>query len=157
MRRSKQQLTNEEAIEILRTETSGVFAVSGDCGYPYAVPMSYVFSDGKIYFHCAKSGHKLDGVKRDNKASFCVIHKDDVVPEEFTTYYKSVIVFGKVRIIDSGEEMVNAARILGKKYYPEVTENILDEEITKFKDNMLILVLEAEHITGKCAKELISK
>ena len=93
MRRSKQQLTDEEAIEILRTETSGVFAVSGDCGYPYAVPMSYVFSDGKIYFHCAKSGHKLDGVKRDNKASVCVIHKEDVVPEEFTTYDKSVSVF----------------------------------------------------------------
>ena len=157
MRRYKQQMTEDECREILNTETSGVLAVSGDDGYPYAVPMSFVCNDNKIYFHCAKSGHKLDAVKRESKASFCVIHKDDVVPEEFTTYYKSVIVFGKVRIIDSGDEMVNAARILGKKYYPKVAENVLDEEITKFKDNMLILVLEAEHITGKCAKELIRK
>ena len=78
--------------------TSGVLALAGDNGYPYALPISYVYSDGKIYFHSAKSGHKIDAVKRCEKASFCVIAEDNIIPEEYTTYYKSVIVFGKLKI-----------------------------------------------------------
>ena len=157
MRRYKQQMTEDECREILDTETSGVLAVSGDDGYPYAVPMSFVCNDNKIYFHCAKSGHKLDAVRRESKASFCVIHKDDVVPEEFTTYYKSVITFGRIRVIDDGEKMKAAAKLLGRKYFPLGTEERLNDEISGSVNNMLILELQIEHMTGKMAKELIKK
>lgn len=81
MRRKKQLLPEEEAIAILKEGTFGVLALSGDDGYPYAVPISYVYEGGKLWFHCAKSGHKLDAIRREPKASFCVTAQDKVVPE----------------------------------------------------------------------------
>ena len=89
----------ESCVEVLRKGTSGVLAVSGDDGYPYAVPLSYVYDDGRLFFHCAPSGHKLDAIAGNEKASFCVIDQDHVVPEEYTTYYRSVIAFGRARVL----------------------------------------------------------
>ncbi len=101
MRRKAQILSQEDCITLLNHGTSGVLAVLGDEGYPYAVPLSYVYYDGKLYFHSAKSGHKLDSILRNNKASFCVIDRDEIVPAEYTSYFRSVIVFGTVQIIES--------------------------------------------------------
>lgn len=84
--------------------TSGVLAVSGDDDYPYAVPLSYVYDGHKIYFHGAKAGHKLDSIVKNPKASFCVIDKDQIVPDEYTTYFRSVIVFGTIRILHDEAE-----------------------------------------------------
>ena len=78
-------LSQEETERILKEGTSGVLALAGDEGYPYAVPISYVYDGEKIYFHCAKQGHKLDAIARNPKASFCVVEKDQVVPEAYTT------------------------------------------------------------------------
>ena len=88
MRRSRQSLTDQESIILLEEGSSGVLAVAGDDGYPYAVPLSYVYDSGSraVYFHCALSGHKLDAVHKNPKVSFCVIGQDQVVPEEYTTY-----------------------------------------------------------------------
>ena len=85
MRLFKQELSDQETMEVLAAGTSGVLAVMGDEGYPYAVPLSYVYADGKIYFHGAKTGHKIDAIAKNEKVSFCVIDKDDVVPQEYTT------------------------------------------------------------------------
>ena len=105
MRRGRQALSPEACREILYRGTSGVLALSGDGGYPYAVPISYVFDGAKLYFHCAKSGHKLDAVRRNPKASFCVVDQDLIVPERYTTYYRSVLAFGVMRILgDDGEK-----------------------------------------------------
>lgn len=104
MRRSKQALTAEEVAEILKRNTSGVLAVSGDGGYPYAVPLSYVYLDSKLYFHCAGTGHKLDSILKDDKVSFCVIDQDQVVGEEYTTYFRSVVAFGRARVLGGGGE-----------------------------------------------------
>ena len=101
MRRKKQQLSEVETAEILKRGTSGTLALFGDGGYPYAVPISYVFANGKIYFHGGKQGHKLDAVSRNPKASFCVIDQDLVVPEKYTTYFRSAIVFGTIRILET--------------------------------------------------------
>lgn len=100
----KQELSRQEIADILHKGTSGVLALLGDNDYPYAVPISYVYDDGKIYFHSAKSGHKIDAIQRTEKASFCVIDKDLVVPEEYTTYFRSVIAFGQIRIIEGDLE-----------------------------------------------------
>lgn len=104
MRRSKQLLNTDYAKSMLNKATSGVLAVHGDDDYPYAVPLSYVYHDDKLYFHVATSGHKLDAIRKNDKVSFCVILQDKPVGEGFTTYYMSVIAFGRAKIIDDAEE-----------------------------------------------------
>ncbi len=100
MRRKAQQLTNEEMNEVLSSCHTGILAVIGDGGYPYTVPLNYVFHNGKLYFHCAKEGHKIDGIRSDSKVSFCVVEKDRVIPQAFATNYKSVIAFGRAKDFD---------------------------------------------------------
>ena len=117
MRRKKQLLTPEERAAVLHRGTSGVLALAGDDGYPYAVPMSYVYDGAKLYFHCAKSGHKLDAIRRNCKASFCVIDQDQIVPEEYTSHFRSVIVFGTMRILeDDGEKRAAIEALKGTLY-----------------------------------------
>ena len=152
MRRFKQQLSENECKEILNKSKSGVLAVIGDDGYPYAVPLSYVYLNNKIYFHSAKEGHKVDALSKNNKVSFCVVTKDDVVPEELTTYFKSVIIFGKAKKLE-GEELRNAAIQLGLKYYNN--ENAVKKEVDAALNRMLCFEISIEHISGKQAKELI--
>ncbi len=100
MRRSRQALSQKECEHLLNKATSGVLALSGDEGYPYALPISFVYDEGKLYFHSAKSGHKIDAIKKEPKASFCIIDQDTIVPEKYTTYFRSVIAFGKLSIIE---------------------------------------------------------
>ena len=100
MRRKRQQLSEEESIGILQKATAGTLALLGDNGYPYAVPISYVYANGKLYFHSSLSGHKVDAIRNCDKASFCVIDKDDVQPEKYTTFFRSVIAFGRIHIIE---------------------------------------------------------
>lgn len=99
MRRKRQALSASEVAEILHRGTSGVLALLGDEEYPYAVPLSYVYDEGKLYFHSATSGHKIDAIGRSAKASFCVIDQDSIRSEKYTTYFRSVIVFGRIRVI----------------------------------------------------------
>ena len=117
MRRNKQMLSIDECIEILNRGTSGVLALSGDHGYPYAVPVSYVYCDSKLYFHSAKSGHKIDAIKKYSKASFCVIDQDNIIPEKYTTSFRSVIAFGKIHIIENETDIKKTIENLAKKYY----------------------------------------
>ena len=112
MRRKRQQLSNEESITILEKATAGTLAVLGDGDFPYAVPISYVYHEGKLYFHSALAGHKVDAIKKCDKASFCVIDKDDVQPEKYTTFFRSVIAFGRIRVIEDEAEKLSTARIL---------------------------------------------
>ena len=156
MRRSKQQLPREVAVEILERNTSGVLALSGDEGYPYAVPMSYVYADGKIYFHSAKNGHKIDAIQRNEKASFCVIDQDQIVPEKYTTFFRSVIVFGRLRLVEDMEEMRRIAAALAMKYSADFKEGI-PKEINASIRNMAVLELTIDHITAKEAIELIKQ
>ena len=153
MRRSKQQLSQEEAIEVLERNTSGVLAVFGDDGYPYAVPLSYVYIDGKIYFHSALTGHKIDALEAYDKVSFCVVDADDVAPSEYTTYFRSVIAFGRARILRDEQEKMAALRLLGEKYNPGQPD-ALDAEAAHGFSRLHMIELTIEHLTGKQAKEL---
>ena len=152
MRRGKQALTPEQCGSLLERNTSGVLAVTGDGGYPYAVPLSYVWQGGKVYFHWAVAGHKLDAVRADNRASFCVIDRDSVVPEEYTTYYRSVIVFGRVRVLDGPLEKRQAIEALSQKYRPGFPEEMA-AEIDGAWDRFCVAELTAELVTGKQARE----
>lgn len=156
MRRKNQLLSQNECIEILKRGTSGVLALDGDNGYPYAVPISYIYYDGKIYFHCAKSGHKLDAVRRNNKASFCVTALDHVVPEEYTTYFRSVIAFGKMSIVKNEKEILESIDRLAARYAPKDSAEGRRAAIEKEYNALCMLRMDIEHISGKEAKELVN-
>ena len=155
MRRKKQALTPEECAEILRRGTSGVLAVLGDGGYPYAVPLSYVYDGEKIFFHCAKSGHKLDAIRQNSKVSFCVIDQDQIVPEEYTTYFRSIIAFGRIRILEDDTEKRSAIEKLAVKYAPDDTAENRDKAIEREWKPLCMMEMEIEHLTGKQAIEMI--
>ncbi len=154
MRRKGQQLSEDESIAILHKATSGTLALSGDDGYPYAVPLSYVYDAGRLYFHSALTGHKVDAIRKCDKASFCVIEQDAVHPDKYTTFYRSVIAFGRIHIIEDEAEKMSAARRLGNRYNPGNDES-LQKELEKGLTRMLMIRLDIEHLTGKEAVELM--
>ncbi len=150
MRRKKQALPDAETIEILMNSTSGVLAVSGDDGYPYAVPVSHVYHDGRLYFHGALEGHKIDSLRHNDKVSFCVIAQDDVIPEKFATDYRSVIVFGRARILEADDEKRLALELLAAKFSPGL-EAEGQREIDKLLEKTCVVEIVIEHLTGKSA------
>ena len=154
MRRSRQLLSREDCESILNEQTSGVLSVYGDDGYPYGVPLSYVYADGKLYFHSAKTGHKIDAVRKNNKVSFTIIAQDNIVPEEYTTHFRSVIVFGRVRILENDTEKRAAIEQLAEKYMPDLKEGRL-QEIDREFSRLCMLELTIDHMTGKEAIELV--
>ena len=155
MRRKRQELQEQECKAILGQATSGVLSLLGDDGYPYGVPLSHAYVGGRLIFHGAAKGHKLDALRAYPKASYTVIQKDQVVPQEFTTYYRSVIAFGRVRELE-GDEKLEALRQLGDAFWPG-HEREREQEIAPRLDHMAVFVLEIEHMTGKQAKELVQK
>ena len=151
MRRKTQQLPDAETIKMLQTCTSGVLAAAGDEDYPYAVPLSFAYEDGKIYFHSARSGHKLDAIGRNEKVSFCVIQQDEVSEVEFTTHYRSAIVFGRARILTEDGEKRHAMECLVRKYSPALFDEG-QKEIDNDWNNLHAIEIAIEHMTGKAAK-----
>ncbi len=156
MRRQRQQLADEECVAILQKATAGTLALLGDDDYPYAVPISYVYHDRKLYFHSALAGHKVDAIRKCDKASFCVIDQDDVQPEKYTTFFRSVIAFGRIHIIEDEQEKLEMARMLGNRYNPNQDE-ALQKEIESGLSRMLMIRLDIEHLTGKEAIELMKQ
>ena len=156
MRRKRQQLSDEDSYAILQNATSGTLALLGDGDYPYAVPISYVFSEGKLYFHSALSGHKVDAIRSCDRASFCVVAQDDVKPALYTTFFRSVIAFGRIHIVDDEAEKQAAARLLGNRYNPHQDE-ALQKELENGLARMLVIRLDIEHLTGKESIELVGQ
>lgn len=155
MRRKNQMLTEDEVIAILKKGKSGILALMGDGDYPYAVPISYVYYDSKLYFHGAKNGHKIDAIKKCNRASFCVIDQDQIIPEEYTTYFRSVIAFGKIRIMEDENEMRKAIMALAEKYYPTGSIQRHEAAVNREWKPLCMMEFEIEHMTGKEAIELV--
>lgn len=157
MRRFRQLLPEEETLDILKNGTNGVLALCGSDGEPYAVPISYVYADGKLYFHGAGVGHKHDIIKENPRASFAVVQQDEIVPEKFTTYFKSVIAFGTIKYAETREEIRHGIELLAKKYSPLETDEAVQAEIAASGKGMRVFVLEIEKLTGKQAIELVNK
>ena len=156
MRRKRQQLSEEESVAILKKATAGTLALLGDNDYPYAVPLSYVYHEGRLFFHSALAGHKVDAIRKCDKASFCVIEQDDVQPEKYTTFFRSVIAFGRIHIIEDEHEKLETARMLGNRYNPNHDE-ALQKEIEGGLSRMLMIRFDIEHLTGKEAIELMKQ
>jgi hypothetical protein len=156
MRRNKQLLPDELAEQILINGRTGILGVSGDDGYPYTVPLNYVYENRTIYFHCAKAGHKLDAIRNNNKVSFCVIDKEDIISERFTTYFRSVIAFGKAAEVVEDSEKLRIMRLLNNKYAPGLDE-AGESEIKREWSILCVISINVEHLTGKEAIELLKK
>ncbi len=156
MRRKRQDLTETETIAMLQSCSSGVLAVQGDDGYPYAVPLSFAYEDGRLYFHSAMAGHKIDAIERNAKASFCVIAADDVVQSKFTTHFRSAVVFGKARVVTEDSEKRHALECLAKRYSPDYLD-AAGAEIDGAWKRVCVIELVIEHMTGKAAIEIIKE
>lgn len=157
MRRSRQALGVDACREVLSRGASGVLALLGDGGWPYAVPLSYAFDGEKLYFHCAREGHKLDAIRREARASFCVVDRDEVAPEEYTTYFRSVIAFGRVRVVEDEAQKRAAIELLARRYFPQDSAENRRRAIEREWAGLCILEMDIEHMSGKEAIEFARK
>ena len=149
--RIKQQISNEECIEILKNEPRGVLSVLGDDDYPYALPINFYYDEkeNKIYFHGGTTGHKMDAIAKHDKASFCVYDKGYHKDGHWSLNIRSVIVFGRIKVVDNWS--VDKIIDLSKKYTQDM--DYIENEITQFAKNTAVLELEIEHMTGKLVNE----
>lgn len=102
MRRFKQALSAEECLEVLKEEKRGTLALAGDEGYPYALPINYFYEEasGRIYFHGAGEGHKIDAIRRCDKVSFNVHDAGVKLEGDWAYTVRSVTVFGRLHILE---------------------------------------------------------
>lgn len=154
MQRSKQSLSHKDIENILEKNTNGILGINGDNGYPYTVPLSFVYFNKKIYFHCVQTGHKIDAIKKNPKVSFTIVDKDIVVSEKYTTYFRSIIAFGRAEIIEEGTERIEAFRALAQKYSGNLPQAERERKVQNCKAT--IVGVEIEHISGKQAIELVN-
>lgn len=153
MSRAGQRLSESECIEILKAEPRGVLSVAGDGGYPYGMPLNhwYCEENGHLYFHSGMGGHKLDAIRNHDKVSFCVYDQGFRREGEWALNIKSVIVFGRIRVLENQEEAIEMIRRLSYKYTSD-TEYI-EREIRAAGAKTLCLELVPEHMTGKLVNE----
>lgn len=149
LRRKKQEIQKEICEKILREGTDGVLSVIGDDGYPYGVPVNYLYEDGKLYFHGAKVGHKIEAIKGNSKVSFTVVARNDVVKEEYTCIYQSVILFGKARVVEDLNEIHDITERIALRFYPEDTKEHRESLIEGDLKQLGVVEIEVEHLCGK--------
>lgn len=152
LRRSTQQIDKDVALAYLRNAQEGILStISIDNGYPYGIAVNHVVIDNVIYFHSANEGHKIDNIKSNPNVSFFVIVENDVIPETYTTHFKSVHVFGKASIVDDDKEKYKALYEIAKKFTGEYVKNA-DKEIQPSFKRTSIVRIDIEHMEGKQSK-----
>ena len=153
MRRFKQQISNEECIRILKEQPRGVLSLIGDNGYPYGIPLDhwYCEDDGRLYFHGAKEGHKIDSVKACDKASYCVMDQGFRKDGEWALNISSVIVFGRIKLVEDSEKAKMICTEICRKFTDD--EEYLAHELEHAFLRVQCLELIPEHITGKLVNE----
>ena len=154
MRRAAQALTAQECEKVLCACADGVLALCGDGGYPYAVPLNYVYDGAQnvLYFHCATQGHKMDALRKCDKASFCVVEERTVDAPELSTRYRSVIAFGRVREVTDETRKREALRRLVETLAPGQSAHCIDQAL----GHVAVLALQVEHMTGKVGRLLLT-
>ena len=150
MRNSKRQLQDEDIVRILNEGEYGVLGTLGQNQYPYTTPISYVYLNNAIYFHCALEGHKLDNIEFNDKVSFCVVGKTKVLPEQFSTIYESTVIFGKASTVAESAEKKSVLIAIIDKYSPEFKKEgleYIDRAITKA--NIVKIIIEHRSAKGR--------
>lgn len=147
MIKDNRETSRDEINKVLNNCDYGVLATVGEDGYPYALPLSYVYINGVIYFHSAKIGHKLDNIKNNSKVSFNVVTDTDVIEDKFTTSFNSVVIFGEAELVFTEEKDMALLEIIKKYSKGYVTEG--KAYIEKAKDHCSVVKINIKHITGK--------
>ena len=153
MRRFKQQLPDDACIRVLKEGKRGVLSVLGDDDYPYGIPLDYLYSeeDGHIYFHGAPAGHKIDAITAHDKVSLVVFDNEEYREGDWAPWIRSVVVFGRIRVIEDPVKRTDIVRRIGLKYYPTVEE--VEEELAAAGHRVAALELIVEHMSGKLVHE----
>ena len=153
VRKKANEISVEEAKKLLHEARRGVLAVSGDDGYPYAVPINYLYDEDaqEIIFHGSKVGHKVDALKRSDKVCFTVYGNETIRDEAWAPYMQSAVVFGRCRLPEYGEESMALLKRFAMKYYPG--ESMVDAEIADAGKATQMYVIDIEHISGKEVQE----
>lgn len=153
IRKKKNEIDTNAAKALLLSSRRGVLAVNGDDGYPYAIPINYVYDAdaGKIYFHGAKAGHKVDALHACDKVCFTVYGNETVKEEAWAPFMQSVVVFGRCRLVESGGRSIVLLKKLAMKYYPD--EQLADTEIARAGKAAQMFEIEIEHLSGKEVQE----
>ena len=153
MRRKKQAMSYEDCIMLLKSETRGVLAMTGDDDYPYCIAINHYYNDadGKIYFHGGQVRHRADADKKNDKVCFTVYDKVFVKQGDWALTVRSVVIFGRIKIVEDPERAVDICRQLCYKFTDD--EAYISEEIERFAKTTLVMELEIEHMTGKFVNE----
>ena len=153
MRRFKQQISKEECIRILQEEKRGVLSMLGDNGYPYGIPMNHWYDpeEGKLYFHGAKVGHKIDAIRRNGKVSYCVFDAGYRKEDEWALNVNSVVVFGRISLVTDGKKTHRIGEHLLRKFTDD--EAYIHKEIENALPRAQCLELTIDHMTGKLVNE----
>ena len=152
MRRDEKQMTPEAALEILKTAEVGVLATVGADGYPYALPLNYVYvnQENSLYFHCALTGHKLDNIRHNPKVSFCVYGDSEVLPAKFSTRFESVVVFGTAEVVAGAEKEAGLYALVRKYAADHMAAG--EKYIRSASDKTCVVRIRIAHISGKLAR-----
>lgn len=153
MRRKKNEISIDMAKQLLASSRRGVLAMNGDDGYPYAISVNYLYDDKaqRIYFHGAKTGHKVDALRACDKVCFTVYGNETVRTESWAPFMQSVVVFGRCHLMDAGSETTRHLKQFAMKYYP--SEQLVDEEIAHAGKAVQVFEIEIEHMSGKEIQE----
>ena len=151
--RKNKQLSMEDCVHVLKTETRGVLSVLGDNDYPYGTPMNHWYNeeDGCVYFHCGNIGHRLDALRKHDKVSFCTYNQGEREEGQWAWTVKSVIAFGRMEIVDDLETIFDITTKLSYKFTQD--EEYIRKEIEGHAHRTLLLKLKPEHICGKLVTE----
>lgn len=153
LKRHEQKLSFDEIEYILKDSSSGVLSLNGSDGYPYGVPVSFIYLDNKIYIHSKKDGYKIDCINKSSKASFTIIYKDQVSKIKFNTDFQSIIAYGIINIMENEKEIIYVLYKFAEKYKTASSDEIM-AEINKFMNRLALLEFDIEHITGKESYDL---
>lgn len=153
VRKKINEISVIEAKELLKTSRRGVLALNGDDGYPYAIPVNYLYVEdsNQIIFHGSKAGHKVDSLKRSDKICFTVYGNETIKDLNWAPYLESAVVFGRCHMVDDLEETKRLCKQFAMKYYP--TEAMVDEEVEISARAVGMYVIDIEHISGKRVQE----
>ncbi|WP_212636848.1 pyridoxamine 5'-phosphate oxidase family protein [Desulfacinum hydrothermale] len=150
MRRKDREMERTEAERLLAEGVYGVLSTADGNGQPYGIPLNYVYCNSAIYFHCARTGHKLDNLAANPRVSFCVVGRARVLPHRFSTDYESVVAFGEAREVE-GVEKEQALVWLLEKYSPDH----LDEGrayLARQGAATKVIRIHIRHLKGKARK-----
>ena len=153
VRKKKNEISQDEAKNLLRSSRRGVLAVNGDEGYPYAIPINYLYDEenNKIIFHGAKAGHKVDSVKKNDKICFTVFGNETFTEENWAPYLQSVVVFGRCHLVENRDDIISLVKKFALKYYPN--EDMVNEEIVNSGKGVQMFEIKIEHLSGKKVQE----